>query len=281
MCLIEEEAGGVPTMGQWGTVGVMSGEPWNWPIQICLLGRFRVLRHGQVIAIRSGGKVESFLYQLSVSGQEGVSREVLLDSLWPETDIGLAGRCLNSLVYSVRQLFGEAIGGAPPAVQRDGWYQLNADAGVAVDVAQFEELIDQGQRSARRGELECAMQLRRRAINLYRGDLHGDSTIHAIVQRERLRATYLSALAQLAGHYYEAADYRACLDLALKLLDHDPCREDAHRLVMRCHVRRGERAQALRQFRVCSTVLRADFDGVPEMATRELYDRIRFDPAAV
>jgi DNA-binding SARP family transcriptional activator len=65
------------------------------------------------------------------------------------------------------------------------------------------------------------------------------------------------------------------------VLAHDPCREDAHRLVMRCHVRRGERAQALHQYRVCVDILRAAFETIPEPATVALFDQVRRTPGSV
>ena len=46
------------------------------------------------------------------------------------------------------------------------------------------------------------------------------------------------------------------------MLDHG--REDVHRVVMRCYVRRGERAAALRHYQVCAHILRAEFDAAPE-----------------
>jgi DNA-binding SARP family transcriptional activator len=61
----------------------------------------------------------------------------------------------------------------------------------------------------------------------------------------------------------------------------DPCREDAHRVIMRTHLRRGERAQALRQYRLCEYVLRREFDTAPEPQTIALYERIRIDPTSV
>jgi DNA-binding SARP family transcriptional activator len=65
------------------------------------------------------------------------------------------------------------------------------------------------------------------------------------------------------------------------MLASDPCREDAHRLVMRCYVRLGERAQALRQYQLCKQILRAEYDVAPEDATTALYDRVRLEPGAL
>jgi hypothetical protein len=50
---------------------------------------------------------------------------------------------------------------------------------------------------------------------------------------------------------------------------------------MRCHVRRGERAQALRQYRLCESVLRSEFETDPEPATKALFEQIRLDPDSV
>ena len=106
-------------------------------------------------------------------------------------------------------------------------------------------------------------------------------TEHTLIERERLRARYLTLLARLASYDYAAGNLESCLQLALRLLEHDPCREDAHRFVMRCHVQLGERAQALRQFRLCEQILRREFDADPEPATRTLFDQVRCDPANV
>jgi hypothetical protein len=50
---------------------------------------------------------------------------------------------------------------------------------------------------------------------------------------------------------------------------------------MRCHVRLGERAQALRQYRTCAQVLAAEFGVGPEYLTEALFERIRLAPDSV
>jgi DNA-binding SARP family transcriptional activator len=91
----------------------------------------------------------------------------------------------------------------------------------------------------------------------------------------------LTLLAWFADRSYRQADYAPAQEYALRLHAHDACREDAHRVVMQAHVRLGERAQALREYRLCEQVLRCEFDIAPEAATKALYDRIRGDPESV
>jgi DNA-binding SARP family transcriptional activator len=247
---------------------------------ICLLGDFLLLKDGQPITVRSGGKAEALLCLLGLRYGQRVAREALLNALWPTGDPSLAGQSLNSLVYSLNKQLGDALG-AGLVLHTDGYYRLNAEAGVGVDIACFDALACQGDQRARAGDLTEAAECYCRATAWYRGDLWSGCELQAVIERERLRACYLTLLARLADYSYAQGDYTACLDYTRRLLASDPCREDGHRLAMRCYVRLGERAQALRQYRLCADILRAEFDTLPEPATLALYDQARLDPASI
>jgi DNA-binding SARP family transcriptional activator len=251
------------------------------PILICLLGIFHVLKRGQPVRVGYGGKAEALLSALALHSDYCLSREGLLGLLWPNTSSELAVQSLNSLVYTLHKRLGDAIGGAAPVLHVDGYYQLNVEAGVGVDVARFDVLARMGDQQANGGSRSAAAAAYDRAVHWYRGDLCVGSDLHAVLERERLRARYLALLTHLADYHFSEGNYAACLDYAQRLLDKDPCREDAHRLIMRCYMRRGERAQALRQYRLCRDILRAEFDAVPELATIALYDQMRLDPGSI
>src|SRR5207247_8391610 len=106
----------------------------GWPILICLLGDFRVLKLGQPLALRSRGKAEALLCNLVLRRGQRMPRDTLLDALWPESEGALAGQSLNSLVYSLHRLLGDTLDGASPVLHEDGYYRLNVEAGVGVDV---------------------------------------------------------------------------------------------------------------------------------------------------
>jgi len=211
----------------------------------------------------------------------GVRRETLLSILWPDREAALAGQSLNTLVYSARESLGDEIGGASPVLQSCGYYRLNLEAGIAVDLARFESLTEEGHRLVSADDPEGASRAYRQALACYCGDLALDGDVSTLIERERLRCLCLTVLAYLADQRFRVADYAGAQDYALRLLSHDPCREDAHRLVMRCHVRRGERAQALRQYRLCEEILGSYFQAPPEPATKVLFDQVRLDPSAI
>ncbi|HET9224593.1 MAG TPA: BTAD domain-containing putative transcriptional regulator, partial [Roseiflexaceae bacterium] len=156
-----------------------------WPILICLLGSFRLLKCDQPVALRGGGKAEALLCYLGLRYQERVPRDAILSALWPAGDPVLAGQSLNSLIYSLNKLLGDATGGAPPVLHADGCYRLNAEAGVQIDLACFEALVREGDRCHRANDLAGAAEAYRRAADLYRGDLWACPDAQVIVERER------------------------------------------------------------------------------------------------
>lgn len=252
-----------------------------WPILICLLGNFRLLKAGRPVVVHASGKAEALLCYLGLQDSHRVSRERLVHALWPASAPELANQSLNSLVYSLHKLIGDAIGGNMPVLHVEGYYQLNVEAGVSVDIACFDTLARTGDQQVRAGDLAAAAESYRCAVELYRGDLCVAADVQALVERERLRTRYLGLLAYLADYYYSIGDYAACMEYAWQLLGCDPCREDAHRVLMRCFIRRGERAAALSHYRRCADILRAEFDAAPEPATAALFEQIRLDPSRI
>jgi DNA-binding SARP family transcriptional activator len=251
-------------------------------ILICLLGPFLVLKGGRPLVVRSGGKTEALLCQLALRAGRSIRRDRLLHTLWPDSDdVTLASQALDSLICSVQKLLGDRTSHSTPILHAHGCYRLNVEERVQVDVASFDALATEGDHQAHEGALTAALASYRQALTLYRGDLCVDTDVFAVSERERLRGRSLTLLARLADYHYGAGEYAESQSYARLLLAHDPCREDAHRLVMRCCVRSGERAQALRQYRLCVDILRSEFDALPEPATVALFDKVRRDPGSV
>ena len=130
------------------TIGTASA-----PVQVCLLGTFRLLKVGSPVSLKSGGKSEQLLGQLALGLRDGVSRDTLLGSLWPDVDDSSASQSLNTLVHSVRRLLDDALGGRPPVVLSSGRYALNVAAGIKVDVADFDAATRAGDRLSLAGDL--------------------------------------------------------------------------------------------------------------------------------
>jgi DNA-binding SARP family transcriptional activator len=245
---------------------------------VCLLGGFRLFKDGARLPLRPGGRAETFLATLAFHGKPGIHRDSLIELVWPEAEPVLGAQSLNTLVYSLRRMLGDAVHHGSPVVHGNGRYRLNVEGGVSIDIAEFDDEIDHGDRLMRAGNVDAAMQSYESAIALYEGDLEVGPEVGQVLERERLRARYLSLWAHLGDHHYRIGAYDEALSNALALLRNDPCREDAHRMVMRCYVRLGQRAQALRQYGTCVAGLDMEFGARPEKATTVLYEMVRLNP---
>jgi two-component SAPR family response regulator len=99
-----------------------------------------------------------------------------------------------------------------------------------------------------------------------------------MLPRETLRMTYLDLLDRWTGLLAAAGRDAECIEVGQLVLRQDPCREDVHRLVMRCHAHLGGTAQALRQYEVCRRALHETMGVEPSSPTRALARSLR-DPA--
>ena len=251
-------------------------------VLICLLGGFRLVKSGRPITLRTGGRSQALLCSLALDPRAiGVPRDELVQSIWPDAQGALGVQALNTLVYSLRTSLRDALDGQGPIVHVEGRYRLNAEAGVRVDFEQFDRDVGAADRLDLTGKPAEAAYRYLVAAGLYKGDLAIGSEVQHVVHRERLRARYLGVRAWLAEYHLALGDNQAALADALDILSCDPCREDAHRVVMRCFVRLGQRAQALRQYHTCRDILAAEFEAAPEAATEELFELVRLAPDLV
>ena len=263
-----------------GLLGIQA-TPSRSGVLICLFGGFRILKNGAPISVRPGGKVEQLVVSLALQANRGIAREELLERVWPGDETSLATQSLNSLAHWLNRHLSDALAGHRPILHDGGRYSLNTDDGLRIDVLEFEAAVDAGNELGSDGQVAFAIRAYRDALALYAGDLEGGSDISHLLERERLRAKFLTTLSRLADQYFAMGEYENSLHSALELLRADPCREDAHRVAMRCYVRAGERAQALRQYQICSRVLALEFDAVPEASTEALYELVRVDPRQI
>ncbi len=61
-----------------------------------------------------------------------------------------------------------------------------------------------------------------------------------------------------------------CVGVAQRILEQDPCREDAHRLLMRCYALQGRAQAILHQHELCRRRLRTTLGCEPSAETTAL-----------
>jgi DNA-binding SARP family transcriptional activator len=203
-------------------------------------------------------------------------REVLMEVFWPGSSAEASRNSLNVAIHALRRTL-RSITDMPIVVHDCSVYRINRDVRLWLDVEAFESHVKRGRRFEDAGELDKAMRDYEFAASLYRGDFMADDPYEdwAALTRERLRLAHLEALSRLSNLYFSAGNYTACVGLCQRIIERDPCREDAHRRLMRCHSRQGMPHLALMQYRVCARALADELGVETDPATTELHERIR------
>ncbi|MFQ5460685.1 MAG: BTAD domain-containing putative transcriptional regulator, partial [Anaerolineae bacterium] len=214
------------------------------------------------------------LTYLLVHRRRPVSRRRMASTLWPDAPEDRALANLRRQLHRLQQILaagetGEFIAADRLTIQWNPtppyWLDMEEFEGLCVGVGDSRSAED----TERRSDLE-------EAIALYRGDLGGD--MHdpwILAERERLGTMYRDALDHLLGLHVAAADLRAASEVAQRLLDTDPLREEAHRIVIGLHYLAGDRGQALAAFRRCRDLLEAEFSVEPMGQTIDLVEAVR------
>lgn len=241
-----------------------------------LLGPLEVRVDGSPVHSWSGQRGTSVLrYLLSRRGY-ACSRDELLEEFWPNVALGAARNRLQVAVSGLRRAFLD-VTGLNVVEYADGRYRVNPTLRVELDIESFEALVRAGNAAERAGAREGARRAYRQAVALYRGDFAADAPFEqwTLLPRESMRLQLVDALDRLSRMEFDDRSFDDCIATAHRMLDIDPCREDAHRLLMRCYAGQGRVYLALRQYTFCARVLRATVDVDPAADTTRLYHAIR------
>jgi DNA-binding SARP family transcriptional activator len=244
-------------------------------VEARLFGSFE-LRMDRTTVTWSGQRGVSVLRYLLASRRHTCARDQLIDQFWPETPPEAARNRLQVAVSGLRQ----GVRDRTPVQlieYTNGGYRINPNLRLWVDVEQFEKAIATGRAAERSGDTEAALAAYREALELYRGDFASDAPFEqwTLLPRESLRLTYLDALDRSSRILLNMGRLDDCIAIAHRMLETDPCREDTHRLLMQCYARQGRPYLALRQYEMCSRVLRVTLSTDPAPETTRLAALIR------
>jgi DNA-binding SARP family transcriptional activator len=245
-------------------------------LSVHLLGQLKVRLDDVAVDHWLTGRGRSLFKYLVSHRDPWPRRELLMDAFWPEAAPSAARNSLNVAMHSLRRAFRDSAG-VQPVVLEDGTYRLGPGLRLWLDVDEFELRVAAARRLETAGDLAGAAADYERALALYQGDFLADDPYEDWPQttREHLLLAYLDVLDRLSGLYFDQHQLGACVALCRLLVQRDPCREDAHRRLMRCFTRQGQPHLALRQYQACVDALHHELGVDPDPATTALARQIR------
>ncbi len=246
---------------------------WPWPLKIFTLGRFGFLRDGKPVQFskKTQEKPLSLLRALIALGGREAKEEDIADLLWPEAEGDLAQHSFEMTLHRLRTL-----GGYPDAFQlRDG--RLTMEQRYCwVDVWAFERLLGEADGRRKEGLTEKAAELTQRAIEVYRGPFLAGEREQVLVTsfRERLRSKFLRNVKWLGGYREGINRWKEALECYQRGLEVDELAEELYRRLMLCHLRLGQKAEAMSAYKSCEKILRAALRIEPSPETQALYETL-------
>ena len=249
-------------------------------LKIHLFGRFGVRRGGRPAEGFDAHKEQELLSYLLLRRNRPHSREALAGLLWGDATTEKSKKYLRQALWHIQTALdsGPSAGGVL-SVEHD-WVQLDAGAGVWLDVEVFEStymLVHDSRGAELDGPRVGALQ---EAVQLYRGDLlEGWYQDWCLYERERLQNMYLVMLDKLMCYCEAHRKFELGLLYGAAVLRHDRAHERTHRQLMSLQYLSGDRTAALRQFERCAAALEEELGVKPDKQTAALYQRIRADHA--
>jgi DNA-binding SARP family transcriptional activator len=240
------------------------------------LGPFQVYMNNKPVERWPSGKGKSIFKYLVIKRERPVAKEVLMDLFWPEVDPDAARNNLNVAIYGLRQAFRDGDTDFSHVLYQDEHYLLNPELQVWLDVEEFMARFQSGQRLQHEGLVTEAVREYHAAEALYQGELLEEDRYEEWLMplRRQLASSHLELLERLSQYYLDKEEYTSCITICRSMLSLDPCLEDSHCCLMRCHCRQGQRHLALRQYHQCVKVLKEDLEVEPGPRTEELYEKI-------
>ena len=245
------------------------------PLRIYLTNRVLVEECGTVLLDerRLMGRQGRLAFAYLVSEHlRPVSRDELAEELWLDAVPPSWERSLSALISKLRALLASA--GIPDVALTSsfGHYQLLLPADVWIDVEAASEAIDRAESALRRdkapeawGWAHVAYQISRRPF------LMGEEGPWVTLKRSELRDVLVRAHECLSEPGIWGTEPAYAVKHANEAVTIEPFRETSYQLLMRAHAAVGNRAEALRIYERCRSLLSEELGVPPSSQTEAVY----------
>lgn len=248
------------------------------PVRVYLAGSICLSAGDALLTERSlpGRQGRLLFAMLAAERERAWSKEELAYALWPEEPPAAWDVAVRSLVSKIRAALAEVgLDGTKSLAQAFGCYQLRLPEDAWVDLEASADAVHRAESALREGDVETAngWALVANAI-ARRPFLSGEEGAWASRRRAWLQDVRLRALECRSSCALTRGLYALAAGDAEIVLELEPFRESAFRLLMRARVGEGNPGEALRQYERCRTLLAEELGAAPSDETEALHLQI-------
>ncbi len=205
-----------------------------------------------------------------------VDKDVLVDIFWRDEDPDTIEKNFHPTISHIRKaLNSNQTFKQKYIVFRDGAYQLNPELIYSIDTENFEEQIALAEKAKKANNNEIFIEHLEAAQKIWRGEfLAGVYEDWADERRNYLAEQYVRVINALAKSAFAERKWARALKFIGEILQTDPFREDAQRLMMKVYAAQGNRAAIIEQYETLQKLLKSDLGVNPAPETVRVYQEL-------
>jgi tetratricopeptide (TPR) repeat protein len=257
-------------------------------LRIYCFGRFRVYRpyESEEITAKEWGSVKAKQILAYLAARDtkkiGITRDKLVDAIWPEIDPQSLGNTFHVTLSHLRKAIEKPRKSESEKEKREyvtcqaAVYRLNWEGKIWSDLTEFLSCLESALRFQKEEKFHLMDLEYQKAAELYSSNLMEDFYDRwAEEVRDEYKEKYNIVFRRLAQSNWEKSDYEKCIRYLQSLLLSDPTDEEAHRMIMLSYALLGSRTSAIRQFKACEDNLKRYLEIEPEPETLNLHKKIK------
>lgn len=263
-------------MGFEAVDGKLRTEPGQ--IEIKLFGGFRIARNGHVLTdeLWHRRKTSVLAARLALAMGAFVSRRVLTEELWPQSEFKRARDSLYTTLSALRRALGQRKQGPTYLIVQGDGIALNTEY-ITSDVLQFEMLAREVLLKRASVSAPQAIESCLKIEQLYAGPLYvpdKGSPAYFVHMRDLYRSKFVDCMLKGIEVAIEEGDMSSASWMVHAALREMPGREDVIRMAMRVYDLTGRRREVVDLYNGHLHLLAQETNQLPEPETRQLYDDI-------
>lgn len=251
-------------------------KPYTIPsVRIFTFGRFSILLNNQSAEFSSSGQKKSLelLKTLIAFGGREVGEVRLCEALWPDSDGDVAHTTFSVTLHRLRKLIG-----TDALLLNDSRLTLNPEV-CWVDTWEYERTIGKIKQllNTRPMDPQQITKLVHKAIELYHGPYLGneDEQPWFLTYRDRLHNRFIRCLLDVCACLEKHQRYDEASRLYEAGLDIDDLCESIYVKLMACYQNLGRRAQAMKVYQRCHSVIKAHWGVEPSSELQTLFESLK------
>jgi two-component SAPR family response regulator len=250
--------------------------PYQAPaVRIFTFGRFSILLNNQTADFSNNGQKKSLelLKTLIAFGGREVGEVRLCEALWPDSDGDVAHTTFSVTLHRLRKLIG-----SDALLLNDSRLTLNPVV-CWVDAWEYERTLGNIKQllNTRPIDPQHISKQIEKAIDLYHGPYLGneDEQPWFLTYRDRLHNKFIRCLLDVCAYLEKNHRHDEASQLYEAGLDIDDLCESIYVKLMACYQNLGRRAQAMKVYQRCHSVIKAHYGVEPSSELQTLFESLK------